>query len=159
MTRVAQPFSMRVKKRPTASRSPRPSHRRAHPPQAQIQQSVGVDPRLREGVALYNHQQFFECHEVLEQVWLNTTDSSKDFYKGLIQAAVACYHWSLGNRPGALTLARSACRYLKRYGPVYHELDVEQFLQQFSELFQWLRKHPQRYDSRLVPVMRWVATS
>ena len=150
---------MRVKKRPKASRSPRPSRRRTNAPQAPVQKPVGADPRLREGIALYNHQQFFACHEVLEQVWLHTQDASKDFYKGLIQAAVACYHWSRGNRAGALTLARSACRYLKRYRPVYHDLEVEQFLQQFSELFQWLRKHPQRYDPRLVPLMRWVNAS
>jgi len=125
-----------------------------------------VDPRLVEGIALYNHHRFFECHEVLEQLWLKTTDVSpacpdergagrKDFYKGLIQAAVAFYHWSKGNRPGALTLARSASRYLKRYTPVFCGIDVEGFLAQFSELFQWLRRHRQRYDSHLVPKLHW----
>jgi len=88
---------------------------------------------------------------VLEQVWLKTSDHSKDFYKGLIQAAVACYHWSKGNRGGALTLARSASRYLERYSPSYCGVDVARFLTQFSELFQWLRRHRQAYHPRLVP--------
>jgi len=114
-----------------------------------------IDPRLIEGIALFNHHQFFECHEVLEQRWLKTTDASKDFYKGLIQAAVAFYHWSKGNRPGALTLARSASRYLKRYTPMFCGIDVEGFLAQLLELFQWLRRHRQRYDPHLVPKIHW----
>lgn len=91
---------------------------------------------------------------MLEQVWLGTSDGSKDFYKGLIQAAVAFYHWSKGNLPGALTLARSASRYLARYRPAFLDVDVEQFHAQFSELFRWLRRHRQRYDPYLVPVIR-----
>lgn len=115
-----------------------------------------IDPRLSEGVALYNHHRFFECHETLERLWLETHGASKDFYKGLIQAAVAFHHWSKGNDAGAQTLARSSARYLKRYAPVYLGLDVQKFLTSFSELFQWLRRHRQRYDSHLVPVMQWV---
>ncbi|OGX13895.1 MAG: hypothetical protein A3I71_05215 [Omnitrophica WOR_2 bacterium RIFCSPLOWO2_02_FULL_63_16] len=114
-----------------------------------------VDPRLREGVDRFNARQFFECHEILEQLWLQTAGRSKHFYQGLIQAAVAFHHWSKGNPAGALTLARSATGYLKRYTPAYLGLDVEAFLQRFGDVFQWLRRHPMRYDPRLVPVLRW----
>ncbi len=120
---------------------------------------AAADPRLVEGVALFNHRRFFECHDVVEAMWLETNDRSKDFYKGVIHAAVAFYHWSKGNRVGALTLARSATAYLARYTPIFHGLDVEAFLAQFTELFRWLRRHRERYDSRLVPVMRWVKST
>ena len=119
------------------------------------QEPARIDPRLVEGVARYNHHQFFECHEVLEQLWLQTTGATRDFYKGLIQAAVAFHHWSRDNRAGALTLARSASRYLKRYQPTCCGIDVEGFVAQFSELFQWLRRHRLRYDPHLVPAIRW----
>jgi len=71
-----------------------------------------------------------------------------------VAASVAFYHWSRGNLPGALTLARSAAKYLKRYEPVYAGVEVTGFLTPLTELFQWLRRHRQRYDSRLVPVIR-----
>ena len=109
-----------------------------------------------EGVALFAHGQFFRCHEVLEQVWLKTQGPSRDFYKGLIQAAVAFYHWSGGNQAGAMSLYRSSSRYLKKYLPVYLGLDVEPFLQRYAELFGWLRRHRLRYDARLVPTLSWV---
>lgn len=114
-----------------------------------------VDPRLVEGVALYHAQRFFECHEVLEALWKDTDGRLKDFYKGLIQAAVACHHWSKGNLAGALTLARSASGYLKRYGPVCCGLEAGDYQRRFAELFAWLRRHPQRFDPRLVPPLRW----
>lgn len=118
-----------------------------------------IDSRLVEGVALYHAQRFFECHEVLEVLWQDTNGRLKDFYKGLIHAAVACHHWSKGNLPGALTLARSASSYLARYGPVSCGLDVDGFRKRFSELFAWLRRHPQRFDPHLVPPLQWAQKS
>ncbi|MBI3087794.1 MAG: DUF309 domain-containing protein [Candidatus Omnitrophica bacterium] len=121
--------------------------------------TAGADPRLREGIALYNHHRFFECHEVLERLWLDTTGPAKDFYKGLIQAAVAFHHWSKGNPAGAKTLARSAAGYLKRYPPDYLGVDVGRFVAQFAELFQWLRRHRHAYDAHLVPTIQWAASA
>ena len=114
-----------------------------------------IDPRLREGVDRFNAHQFFECHEVLERVWLETSGPQKDFYKGLYQAAVAFHHWAKGNRAGALTLARSATRYVKRYTPAYLDLDVESLLKSFTDVFGWRTRHPLCYDPRLVPILRW----
>ena len=114
-----------------------------------------ADPRFIEGVALFNHHRFFECHEVLERIWLRTEARERDFYKGLIQAAVACHHWSRGNPAGALTLYRSSSRYLKRFLPGCLGLDVEGFLIRYAELFNWLRRHRLRYDERLIPPLQW----
>ena len=114
-----------------------------------------VDHRLVEGIALFNHHQFFTAHEVLEELWLKTEGRSRDFYKGLIQAAVACYHWSRGNPGGAMSLYRSSSRYLRKYRPEFLGVDVEGFLHRYTELFGWLRRHRARYEARLVPTIRW----
>ncbi|MBI4342242.1 MAG: DUF309 domain-containing protein [Candidatus Omnitrophica bacterium] len=116
-----------------------------------------ADPRLAEGLALFNHRRFFECHEVLERLWLDTAGRERDFYKGLIQAAVAFYHWSRRNPAGAMSLYRSSSRYLKKYRPACLGVDVEGFLPQYTELFQWLRRHHLPYDPRLVPAIRWTS--
>ena len=114
-----------------------------------------MDARLIRGIDLFNTRQFFECHEVLEALWLETRDRSRDFYKGLIQAAVAFYHWSRSNQPGAMSLYRSSSAYLKRYRPEWLGVDVEWFLQEYTSLFGWLRRHRMRYEARLVPFIRW----
>ena len=40
----------------------------------------------------WNEQQYYEAHDVLEQLWLNTESPDADFFKGLIQAAGAFVH-------------------------------------------------------------------
>ena len=117
---------------------------------------LASDPRLVEGITLFNHHRFFECHEVLEQAWLKAEGRPRDFYKGLIQAAVACYHWSRDNPAGALSLYHSSSRYLKKYRPAFLGVNIEDFLRRYTELFGWLRRHRLRYDTHLVPSIRWV---
>ena len=57
-----------------------------------------------EGIRLFNEQEFFECHEVLEELWSETLGDEKKFYQGLIQAAVALFHFGNENLGGAQTL-------------------------------------------------------
>ena len=126
-------------------RRPKRAPRRSAPP------PPAVDPRLTEGIALFNHRRFFECHEVLERLWLETKGRDKDFYKGLIQAAVAFHHWSRRNPAGAMSLYRSSSTYLKKYAPAHAGVDVVGFLTRYTELFAWLRRHHLPYDPHLVP--------
>ena len=140
------------------ARNPQPRARLG--PEAPSTPALTVDPRLIDGIALFNHRRFFECHEILERVWLETAGTPRDFYKGVIQAAVAFHHWSKGNVGGAMSLYRSSSRYLRRFRPACCGIDVESFLQRYTELFGWLRRHPrQRYDARLVPHIHWADAS
>ena len=93
---------------------------------------------------------------MLERLWLESAGRPRDFYKGLIQAAVACSHWSRGNAAGAKSLYRSSSRYLRKYRPEFLGVNVEDFLQRYTELFGWLRRHHLRYDARLIPGIRWM---
>ena len=46
------------------------------------------DPRYLAGIVLFNRGDFFEAHEVWEQLWMEPGEDKK-FFQGLIQAAVA----------------------------------------------------------------------
>ena len=48
-----------------------------------------MDARLREGIGLFNDGRFFESHEVLEALYLETDDANKPFLEGLIQLGAA----------------------------------------------------------------------
>jgi uncharacterized protein len=62
------------------------------------------------GIELFNSAEFFEAHEVLEDVWRAAPPADKKFLQGLIQAAVAFHHHSNGNADGARSLlARAQC--------------------------------------------------
>lgn len=64
------------------------------------------------GIRLFNEQQFFDAHEVLEDVWRAAPVEEKKFLQGLIQLAVALHHHSKGNTVGALSLLKRAARNL-----------------------------------------------
>lgn len=55
---------------------------------------------LRRGVELFNRGEFFEAHEVLEDVWRTAPAENKRFLQGLVQLAVAFHHHLTGNLVG-----------------------------------------------------------
>jgi predicted metal-dependent hydrolase len=83
----------------------------------------------------WNELRYYEAHDVLEQLWLNTNSSDADFFKGLIQAAGAFVHLqkrfehplhakhSKRLSPAA-RLFRLAEKNLANFAPVHHGLDV-----------------------------------
>lgn len=94
-----------------------------------------MEPRLQEFIRLFNDKEFFEAHETLESLWIETEGPEKDFYKGLIQCAVAFVHLERGNYKGARKLFRTACRYLEGYLPDHGGIHTEQLLEDFEEFF------------------------
>ena len=56
------------------------------------------------GIRLFNTREFYDAHEVWEDVWRECEGLEKKFLQGLIQAAVAFHHHSTGNVAGAYSL-------------------------------------------------------
>ena len=79
---------------------------------------------LEAGIAMFNDRLFFECHDTLEEAWAGVRGAPRDFFQGLIQAAVAFYHLGNGNRPGAATLLRRALARLQRYPARYAGVEL-----------------------------------
>ncbi len=72
-------------------------------------------------VELFNREEFWECHEVLEDAW---RESGSDFYHGLILYASAFVHARRGNRHGILAQLEKATAEIAPYPPAYLGLDV-----------------------------------
>src|SRR5579863_1708504 len=62
------------------------------------------------GIRLFNAREFYEAHEVWEDVWRESHGLEKKFLQGLIQAAVALHHHSTGNVVGACSLMERSRR-------------------------------------------------
>jgi uncharacterized protein len=85
------------------------------------------------GIERFNRRDYFESHEVWEDLWNVECGPAKRFYQGLIQAAVALHHLTNGNHNGADKLLARCCRHLGPYRPKYMGLDVERFLAELAE--------------------------
>ena len=80
--------------------------------------------RFSTGISLFNRAQFFDAHEVLEDVWRPSAEPERKFLQGLIQVAVALHHHSKGNLAGATSLLKRAARNLEGYPDDFCELSL-----------------------------------
>src|SRR4051812_15448294 len=93
------------------------------------------DPLYLKGIAFFNACEFFEAHEVWEDLWKSYAGPLRLFYKGLIQAAVALHHFGNGNIRGAKKLYFGSLGYLEPYRPVQQGLDLDKFLGEMTKCF------------------------
>jgi predicted metal-dependent hydrolase len=92
------------------------------------------DSRYLEFFERFNRQQYFEAHEVLEGLWLATTDARRDFFKGLIQTAAAFVKLQQGKPEPAARLAKRARSHLQKFQPLQDGLNVEALAQMLLDV-------------------------
>jgi predicted metal-dependent hydrolase len=85
---------------------------------------------LETGILLFNSGQFYQAHEVWEDLWRETTGPLKTCYQGLIQAAVGMYHLTNLNETGAASQLHKAIRNLEAGAAAAPGLDIEGLVQQ-----------------------------
>lgn len=94
--------------------------------------------RYREALRLFNEQEFFECQEVLEELWSESTGAAKRFVQGLMQASVALFQFGNRNLSAAKKLYTSARTILETYGERFMGIELGKFLREFQACFQEL---------------------
>ena len=104
-------------------------------------------PEYLEFCRLFNAGEYYDAHEVLEDLWLIEVPPLKDFYKGLIQVAAAFHHWERGNAAGARKLYRMSWRYLSPYAPTCQGLALNALRAELDRLF-----HPVLHQEQLPPL-------
>jgi uncharacterized protein len=85
-------------------------------------------PKLDEFIRLFNKEDFYEAHEVLEELWLETAGDQKTFYKGLIQCAVALAHWKNGNPRGAHQVGHRSISILEAFEKTRDDIFVAELI-------------------------------
>ena len=86
-----------------------------------------------EGIRRLNAGEYFEAHEIWEEIWLRSSGDTKLFYQTLIQAAVGMHHYVRGNMRGALGMHKNVMEKLERLPEVFMSLDLVQFKREFEE--------------------------
>jgi uncharacterized protein len=94
--------------------------------------SSSEQEELERGLELIDSGEYFEAHEVLEDLWRAATAEERDFYQGLVHVAVAWHHAGRGNRPGFERQLAKAARRLGPYAPAHRGVDVADLLAQLD---------------------------
>jgi hypothetical protein len=92
-------------------------------------------PLYLKGIEHFNACDFYEAHEAWEELWADHFGPSRQFYQGLIQAAVALHHFGNGNIRGAKKLYYGCRGYLAGYRPAHLGLDLERFFAELERCF------------------------
>jgi predicted metal-dependent hydrolase len=93
------------------------------------------DPRYLAGILFFNDEDYFEAHEVWEDLWAESYGDDRRFVQGLIQAAVGLFHFGGGNLGGAVKLYRTSREYMRPCGSPFWGLDTDEFWTQMERCF------------------------
>jgi predicted metal-dependent hydrolase len=109
---------------------------------------------LAKGIEHFNAGEYEEAHEQFEVLWLSTQGPDSDFYKGLVQAAIALHHFQRGNLEGAAKLYAGHRRYLAAYLPAHLGVDVVAFLREMQEVLSPVARRAPGAEPRFDPAKR-----
>ncbi len=96
--------------------------------------------RFHEGIRKFNNGSFYECHDILEDVWFDIRGQSRKFYQGLIHLAVGFYHILERNNPkGAISQLTKGTEKLSDYKPSYQGVELENLLAKVHKCIQSIK--------------------
>ena len=116
---------------------------------------VEGDARLQHAVELFNSAEWYDAHDVFEEIWHETADPERRSLQGILQVAVAQLHLQRGNKRGATILFGEALGRLKRPGTPNLGLDLDFLCLSVSARLRCLQQE-QDPESCTVPVLRFV---
>ena len=93
------------------------------------------DPRIDEGIRLFNDHEFFACHDVFEDFWAEQNLPEKTFFQGMIHAAVCLHHFEEDNLTGARKMYGSFLRYVSPFAPTFAGIDVRRLMNDMEACF------------------------
>lgn len=113
-----------------------------------------------QGIEEFNRQEFFECHETLEALWIVETDPLRYLYQGILQMGVGFYHLRRANHQGAVSLLQRGLRLLQPFAPRCLGVDVALLMAEAERCrADLLALGPGRlldFDRSLIPRIVWI---
>lgn len=83
-----------------------------------------TDARYWKGIQCFNEQEFFEAHEILEDLWHEYRESDRTYLQALIQVSAGMYHADAGNFKGASSQLSKGLHKLNQYPASHQGVDV-----------------------------------
>src|SRR5215208_1513641 len=131
---------------------------------AAAKESAGGAPKVipelvLKGIEEFNKGEFYECHEYLEEAWMQEPRRVRFLYQGILQVGVGFYHLQNGNWRGATGLLRNGSARLREFEPVTLGVDVAKLVRESErcllELEELGRERIDEFDRSGVPKVEW----
>jgi predicted metal-dependent hydrolase len=100
--------------------------------------------RFIQAIDKFNQKDFFECHEILEDIWFDTRDDSRNFYQGMLHIAVGLYHLTKkSNSQGTIIQLNKAIAKLSQYKENYNGVNLKKLLKEVEKIAKDLKNNKQ----------------
>jgi hypothetical protein len=110
---------------------------------------------VQRGIEEFNRGEFYECHESLEEAWMEEPRRVRFLYQGILQVGVGFYHLKNGNWRGAVGLLRGGTQRLKEFEPDALGVDVSRLVREseacLRELERLGRERVGEFDLAKIP--------
>ena len=116
--------------------------------------AMSENERFERGVAHFNASEFFEAHEVWEELWLKAAEPERTFLQGIIQIAAAFHHYQRGNSRGAKSLLAAGVAKLEQFPPTHRGVDLARLRDEASVWVESLAGGPETRSRRLPKLHR-----
>lgn len=111
------------------------------------------ESQFARGIAHFNAGEFFEAHEVWEELWLVAREPEKTFLQGLIQVAAAFHHHVRENARGATSLLAAGIAKLQGFPEDHRGIAVSDFRAEAKSWLEEIEAGSGR-ESRALPIIR-----
>ena len=113
-------------------------------------------PRFVDAIKKFNGGDFYACHDLLEDIWFEITGTERNFYQGLIHAAVGFHHIIDKKNPrGALLQLNKAIAKLKPFEPVHETINLRLLLREVEACIKEIEKihtgKKKNFNRKLIP--------
>ncbi len=86
-------------------------------------------------IELFNCGQFYAAHHALEDLWMNDKGAARDFYRAILQVAVAYYQIERGNYRGAVKMFLRVRQWLEPLPDVCRGINLAQLREDTEAAF------------------------
>src|SRR5512140_3490985 len=93
-----------------------------------------LPPLVLRGLELFNHGEYFEAHELLEEAWRAEPGPVRELYRGILQISVAYYHLLRGNYTGAVKMFNRSRTWLSPFPNRCRGIDLARFRQDYDQV-------------------------
>lgn len=87
----------------------------------------------KNAIEMFNREAFFDCHDMLEEIWLEDFGADRLFYQGLIQVAVGFHHVTAGKLGAGRTMMSKALEKLAAYPDHHGSIQLEKLRRDVRE--------------------------
>lgn len=99
---------------------------------------------MREGLRLFNAQKYWECHEFLEDCWMEEPGPERNVYWAIIQVAASLFHYRQENLIGAAGMLNKAKQKFDRCESLHVESPLLNEKLKWQELKKMVRSVPSK---------------